>query len=884
MLSNLSDRINKVLIIFIKTLLFLTAFTPLIVTWKTQLPYMFGKVVFSRSIVEIALILFLIYFFLNYQRVFGEIRAKFKIFFKNPLFIFTGLFIVLLAVSTIFAVDSYRAFWGTIDRGEGFFGILHFFVLMMIGLFLFKKKDWLNFFKIYLVSGLVLIFYAFLQFLQIYDFPFAIPFHDPRPYSFIGNPAFLATHMLFLIIFAITIIYETLQKKELAAPKNIFLRLWRFNFWRYFSLLMILLSVLVIFLTGTRGAILGFGAGLLFLLFYLTIKRKGLWRWLSIGFLIFLVIFSGIFWFTRHQTIWQKIPGFNRLAQTAILNVNDPSTQTRLITWQLSLKAFKEKPLFGWGPENYLVAYEKYYNPDFALYGETWLDRAHNKIFDLLVMQGLFGLLAYLGIFVGAFYLLLKKRIPGKAFIMAVLLAYFVQNLLIFDQLNSDIVFFIVLGFLIYSATPGLDSEPDIKKEKEFDNKGFAFPKIKTMLILTPLIITAIGFLGYTVYADNYVPFVQSLSFKLSGSTMTLEDVFSRVKKGMYPYNFAQYNIRGYGLDEFYLDRFFYNSDFSANSDYKPLADLLIESMDELARKEPYDIRILLREVEMINGITKVTTDEKETIPMFKKAEALMREAVKRAPNRQEVYYHLAFNLAGQKRYDESITEARYAVSLNPKVIRAHYHLGLMFALAGKFDDAEKEFDIVQQLDPNLFGLMAGDRNTMMLVYDNQKKLDQVKKLIIKSLNGEIASFKFKSQYYEKALGYFAEDKDSEHFLQITDYLKTLNGLKEDMETLADFVKIGDWDVKYLYNGQGRTDKIAGLIVKSLENKNIQHKFLRNHYEVFLGYFVHYEDASHSLQIAEYLVNFSELKDNMEVVIDLLKKGNWTIIHNTLGI
>jgi tetratricopeptide (TPR) repeat protein len=306
--------------------------------------------------------------------------------------------------------------------------------------------------------------------------------------------------------------------------------------------------------------------------------------------------------------------------------------------------------------------------------------------------------------------------------------------------------------------------------------------------------------------------------------------------------------------------------------------------MDELARKEPYDIRILLREVEMINGMTKVMTNEKETIPMFEKAEALMREAVKRAPNRQEVYYHLAFNLAGQKRYEESIAEARYAVSLNPQVVRAHYHLGLMFALAGKFEDAEKEFDIVQQLDPNLVGLMTGDRNTMILVYDNQKKIDQVKKLIIKSLNGEIANFKFKSQYYEKALGYFAEDKDLDHFLQITDYLKTLAGLKEDMETLADFVKIGDWDVKYLYNGQGRTDKIAGLIIKSLDDKIIPHKFLRNHYEVFLGYFIHYEDTANSIKIAEYLMTFPEFKDNMEVIIDLLKKGNWTIIHNTLGV
>ena len=45
----------------IKFLLFITALTPLVITWSTIFPYIFGKVVFFRSVIEIALILFLIY-------------------------------------------------------------------------------------------------------------------------------------------------------------------------------------------------------------------------------------------------------------------------------------------------------------------------------------------------------------------------------------------------------------------------------------------------------------------------------------------------------------------------------------------------------------------------------------------------------------------------------------------------------------------------------------------------------------------------------------------------------------------------------------------------------------------------------------------------------
>ena len=60
------------------------------------------------------------------------------------------------------------------------------------------------------------------------------------------------------------------------------------------------------------------------------------------------VYFWRCFWLTRDALVWQKIPGLNRLAQTKILDVNDPSTQFRLITWKLSWNAFKEKPIFGW--------------------------------------------------------------------------------------------------------------------------------------------------------------------------------------------------------------------------------------------------------------------------------------------------------------------------------------------------------------------------------------------------------------------------------------------------------------------------------------------------------------------------------------------------------
>ncbi|OGG42832.1 hypothetical protein A3G50_00475 [Candidatus Jorgensenbacteria bacterium RIFCSPLOWO2_12_FULL_42_11] len=778
----------------IKFLLFATALTPLIIAWSTIFPYIFGKVVFFRSVIEIALILFLIYLLFNWK-----LKIKnWKLLVRNPLFIFVVLFILSLIISAIFAVNPYRAFWGTIDRGEGLFGMFHYFALLVMGLFIFEKKDWFNFFKIHLAVGLILIFYAFLQHpFKIYNFPFALKFIDPRPGSFIGNPSFLAVHLFFLMMFAVVVFSEKTRhtdEKRINADKAIRINplksafaVVRKIFWRCFSLLIIMLSMITIFLTGTRGAILGLGTGLIILLFYFSLKRKGWLRKLSVCFLIFIIGFGWVFWATRHQPVWQKIPGFDRLAKTAAFDANDNSTQTRIITWRLSWNAFKEKPWFGWGPDNYLVAYEKHYEPGYAIYGETWLDRAHNKIFDVLVMQGLFGLLSYLGIFASAFYLLFKKRIAGKHFIMAGLVAYFVQNLVLFDQLNSDIAFFVILGYLISTE---LRAESVNYAAKPLITNNFY--KLSSLTI----VIVAISFLGYSVYAFNYVPFVQAKAFRESpvlGNVFFMEE---KLKEAMYPYNFAQYNIRSFGIDAFYLDQFFYNPNLMEKSQLKVISDLLIEGMDEIVKREPFDVRTLIREVEMLNGVTKnyPFKDEKETAPLFKKAEALMREAVKRAPNRQEVYYHLAFNLAGQKRYDEAIETARYAVSLNPKVVRARYHLFLMLALAGRNEEALKELAVVEELRPNYDGLMVGDINTAMLFYYNLGMTDKVTEFLIKSLDGRTLH-KFRRRYYEQALGYFASQEDAKHFFLMADYLAKFDDLKDNMEVLIDLAKNGNWSI-----------------------------------------------------------------------------------------
>lgn len=53
----------------------------------------------------------------------------------------------------------------------------------------------------------------------------------------------------------------------------------------------------------------------------------------------------------------------------------------------------------------------------------------------------------------------------------------------------------------------------------------------------------------------------------------------------MYPYNFAQYNIRGNGIDTIYMDQIFYKAEYAGNPKFKSVMDLLIKGVDEVVKK-----------------------------------------------------------------------------------------------------------------------------------------------------------------------------------------------------------------------------------------------------------------------------------------------------------
>ena len=425
---------------FLKWTLLLTGLMPIVYSAGSLFPYIFPKAVYFRGLIFVASVAFCIAcaFDVKFR---DEMIGKIKRLWQSSIFRWMTFFYGSLVLSTIFAFDRFMAMFGNIEREEGFLGLFFFYIFFVLISFVFEKKDWLRFFAVTLFTGGVLFLVAVSEFFQ----------GNTRPGSLTDNPIFLAAYFLF-VIFAGIVLYKAGSKKNNVLVMSL-------------SVFSLITSFLGEVLTQTRGVILGMFVGLIVVLIHvgfshknaLVFKKIPIKRFLTIVFVgigLFILVFVG----TRHSSFWSHIPGLDRIA---LISLNDSTTKARLVNASIVLHAVNPKDaslirsLFGWGWDNYIYAWQKFYNPTLYQFDGALFDRAHDKILDILLMTGVLGLISYFGLWISFFRETFKK---GRKFSFEIAafvfwgLAYFLQNLTVFDTLVTFITFYAMFAYLIYET------------------------------------------------------------------------------------------------------------------------------------------------------------------------------------------------------------------------------------------------------------------------------------------------------------------------------------------------------------------------------------------------------------------------------------------------
>jgi len=467
---------NKVLERVIVFGIFITPFIPLIVTPSLFFPFITGKNFLFRVVVEIITAAWIVLAVRS-----PEYRPK-----KSSVFwAFVALSLTML-VSTFVGADVFRSFWSNFERMEGYVTLIHIFAFFLVaGSVLFREKIWDKLLKVTLGVSVYISLYGVLQLLGF----LTINQGGVRLDGTFGNATYLAVYCVFaiffsaimatrekdkkisrevmwwssgvigfaLLLFLLSLTQATIPSPISAALVGVLLAVLGIASvvlakkygaaWIY--ALIALLNLAILYYTATRGAILGLVGALIIMALIVLIARKGTKaiRMSSMCFLIVVVLGTGAFFGLKNSSFVQNSPVLSRFAS---INLSDSETTARFYIWNMAWRGFLEKPIFGWGQENFNLVFNKFYAPQ--IYSqEQWFDRTHDIFFDWLVTGGLFGFTAYFFLFGAALWMVWKKTeisFTEKTLFTGLFAAYLVNNIFVFDNITSLILYASTLAYI----------------------------------------------------------------------------------------------------------------------------------------------------------------------------------------------------------------------------------------------------------------------------------------------------------------------------------------------------------------------------------------------------------------------------------------------------
>ncbi len=435
---------------FARFWLYLVPFTLVLVLPATFFPFIGGKYFAFRLLVTLAAACTVLGWAFEDEP--ASLKERFWPVLKSPVTIGFMFLTGAILLATAFAYDPVMAFWSNYERAEGSFQFLHYllFFVLLGGLFT-ERGHWkaLMWTSVVAAGGVALygVFSALSPdaFLGPYggaEQPFLQRLFSGA-YRFqgsLGNAAYVTPYFIFIAGY-IAWLWHSAQTRLKAA---------------LFGILGLLLSGVFFVLSGTRGAFLGAVAGLGVAAVYYAWKQPRVRRYIVGALAIGIVAFGGLFALRNDPRI-AALPG----ARFLQLDFTQLTAQTRFWTWNSAFQGFKDRPLLGYGPENFSVVFDKHFDPRHfkpGVGGETWFDRAHNIVLDYLASTGIVGFAAWLSfiilIFVQVARVIRQRSLSTfeEALLIGLPVAYVVQSLFLFDVLPI-LMNLIIVAALALAAT-----------------------------------------------------------------------------------------------------------------------------------------------------------------------------------------------------------------------------------------------------------------------------------------------------------------------------------------------------------------------------------------------------------------------------------------------
>src|SRR3989344_4414625 len=707
-----ATQTEKVVRFVIKLGLWIVPFLPLYVSSSMLFPFITGKNFAFRIIIE-----FIFALWSGVAVWKEEYRPR-----LTPLFKVATVFIIVLFLADLFSPDPYRSFFSNYERMEGFMMLFHFYLYFVVLHSVFRAKDWIVFFHMTLLASIAVSYTGLLQKLG-YRVSLQGGF---RVDSTIGNPTYLAAYLLFHIWMILLLMYR---------------------FWKKWWLVLLyagalLFELAILYFTASRGPVLALVVILVPFLasivwFWTRIREEGspaigasrksepsggfgpcggwlLGRKIAAAVLVSAVVVPAFFWQIRGSDFVQSNQALKRLVNYSL---TETTIKSRFLIWGMSSHAALERPILGWGQENYYLAFQKYFDPGLFAQ-EPWFDRSHNIIFDWLIHAGFPGLILYLGMIAVACWALIRGIVRGTVHVwhgivlVSLFLTYLFQNFFVFDNMNTYLLFFAFLAF-----ADSISHVPEVANGK--GNMPRSAPRRRAAPgLLVGAVMLAI--VGSALYPFHIKPIreskalIRALNLPQQGGTLPqIQKAFEEA---------LSYNTFGDAEVREQLSNFSRavagNSSLPAE-ERKAFVEFTINELKKETAGKTKDVKHLL-------FLGTILLEWASVDPLrAAEAEEVLKEAVKLSPTKQIVYFPLAQLYLSRGNGPAALDLLYKAWTLDKNYHEAGANLLMVSLLVGNremAEEAKKGVSIIH-LNQEVLGRLggfyrqAGDYESVLPVY-----------------------------------------------------------------------------------------------------------------------------------------------------------------------
>ena len=357
-----------------------------------------------------------------------------------------SVFLVWLLVTSATGIHFESSFWSNFGRHSGFVTYLFSFVLSVSTILVYSKETIWQLLKAFVFGGVLATLTVFSSpvFLNL-DIEFLRQSSNAGTF---GNTTYAALFLVFSF-FASLILFvrEEQTKKKIIWAILALILLLNPIFIEIQKVFTLQVTSIDTFLGEARAGFVSVALGILASVsIFLSASQKKIQKLFSyalLGLFACGVVFSAFDYFSPDSKI-----------QEYLIAGGDGA---RVVYWEMAWNGAMEKPLLGYGLENYSFVHNQnldpvLLNPPYP--NEPWTDKPHNAMLETLVSSGVPGLVLYLSVLGFVLVSLVRfaqntqdrKDILTASFLVGLLVSYQFQLFFAFDTISSIQAYFVFLG------------------------------------------------------------------------------------------------------------------------------------------------------------------------------------------------------------------------------------------------------------------------------------------------------------------------------------------------------------------------------------------------------------------------------------------------------